>query len=555
MNRCRASAGRNGIALAARRQPSWHASWVCGRLWLAAAAIIAMLAVAPNAALAQTLRWAAQNDVLTLDPHAQNHSTTNAMMQHAYEGLTRYDRDYKVEPALATGWQQNSPTEWRFNLRRNVKFHDGTPFTADDVLFSFDRVKNSNSSMTIYITGVREVRKVDDFTVDFILERPVPILLRNIIDFRIMSRSWAQKNRSERAQDLKNKEETYASRNTNGTGPYLIKSWSPDQRVVLERNKSWWDSDIGNVEEVVYTPIKQDATRIAALLSGEVDLVTDLPTQDVARLRQNSSIKILDGPEVRTMFVGLDQFSDELKYSPVTGKNPFKDVRVRKALNLAVDVEAIKRTTMRGLSVPAAILVAPGVNGWSADLDKREPFSLQQAKALLAEAGYPDGFEFTLDCPNNRYVNDEEICQALVGMWARMGVKVRLNAMPFSNFIPKIEKLDTSAYFLGWGVATYDALYALQSLVRTRTTGADGNYNLGRVSNPKIDELIDAAKIESDASKRDTQLRTALKLTAENYHYVPIHHQVRPWAMKKSVTTVHKSDDRPESRFANLERP
>lgn len=518
---------------------------------LLAFAALALPGLAPEA-IAQTLRWAAQNDILTLDPHAQNHGTTNAVIQHTYEGLTRYNRDYKVEPALATSWQQLSPTEWRFLLRKDVKFQDGSPFTADDVLFSFDRVRNSGSSMTIYVTGIKEIRKVDDHTVDFLLERPVPTLLRNIIDFRIMSRGWAQKNKAEKAQDLKIKEETFSSRNANGTGPYLIKSWAPDQRIVMERNPDWWDTDIGNVREVIFTPIKQDATRIAALLSGEVDLVTDPPTQDVARLRQNPALKILDGPEVRTIFIGLDQYSDELKYSSVTGKNPFKDIRVRKALNLAVDAEAIKRTTMRGLSLPAAILVAPGVNGWTAELDKREAVDLAQARALLAEAGYPDGFDFTLDCPNNRYVNDEEICQALAGMWSRIGVKVRINAMPFSNLIPKIEKLDTSAYFLGWGVSTYDALYSLQSLVRTRTSGADGNYNLGRIHNPKIDELIDAAKVENDPAKRDSQLQSALRLTAENYHYVPIHHQVRPWVMKRSVTTVHKSDDRPESRFANV---
>ncbi|MGE0311166.1 MAG: ABC transporter substrate-binding protein [Lautropia sp.] len=521
-------------------------------LALAAAACFGTAALVPATASAVTLKWAAQNDVLTLDPHSQNHATTNGILQHAYEGLTRYDRDYKVEPSLATSWKQTTPTEWRFNLRKNVKFHDGSPFSADDVLFSFDRVKNSGGSMTIYTTGIKEIRKVDDHTVDFILEKPVPILLRNIIDFKIVSKIWAQKNKAEKAHDLKSKEENFASRNANGTGSYVIKSWAPDQRIVMERNKDWWDKTPGNVDEVIYTPIKQDATRIAALLSGEVDLVTDLPTQDVSRLRQNAALKVLDGPEVRTIFIGLDQFSDELKYSGVQGKNPFKDVRVRKALNLATDAEAIRRTTMRGLSIPANIMVAPGVNGWSKELDTRAPVDLKAAKALLAEAGYPDGFEFTLDCPNNRYVNDEEICQALVGMWARIGMKTRLNAMPFAQFIPKLEKLDTSAYLLGWGVATYDALYSLQSLVRTKTGGADGNYNVGRISNPKIDELIDAAKVETDTAKRDKMLADALRMTAENYHYVPIHHQMRPWAMKKSVSTVHKSDDRPESKFVTI---
>jgi peptide/nickel transport system substrate-binding protein len=435
-------------------------------------------------------------------------------------------------------------------LRKGVKFHDGSPFTADDVVFSFERLKDANSTMTTHVNSIKEVRKVDDFTVDLVLERPVPILLRNIVDFRIISKGWASKNKSERAQDLKNKEETFASRNANGTGPYIIRSWEPEQRIVMELNPAWWDSVTGNVQEVIYTPIKQDATRIAALLSGEVDLVTDPPTQDIARLRQNSALRILDGPEIRTMFVGLDQSSEDLKYGSVRGKNPFKDIRVRKALSLAIDAEAIRRNTMRGLSIPAAILVAPGVNGWSRELDQREPVDLKQARSLLTEAGYADGFEFTLDCPNNRYVNDEEICEALVGMWERIGVKVRLNAMPFSNLIPRLEKFDSSAYLLGWGATTYDALSSLQSLVRTRANGADGSYNMGRISDPKIDALIDGAKSETDLSKRDEMLREALQLTARNYYYLPIHHQMRPWVMKKSVTTVHKSDDRPESRFA-----
>jgi peptide/nickel transport system substrate-binding protein len=222
---------------------------------------------------------------------------------------------------------------------------------------------------------------------------------------------------------------------------------------------------------------------------------------------------------------------------------------VRKALNMAVDREAIKRVTMRGLSIPAGIMVAPGVHGYSKDIDVVIKPDLAGAKKLLAEAGYPDGFEFTLDCPNNRYVNDEKICQALVGMWAKAGLKVRLNSIPFANFIPKILNLDSSAYLLGWGVATFDALYTLQSLVRTKTTGADGNFNQGRISDLKLDNTIDAIKIATDPAARDALLREALVTTRDQHYYVPLHHQLRPWAMKRNVTTVHSADDRPQSRF------
>jgi peptide/nickel transport system substrate-binding protein len=517
---------------------------------LVAALAAAVLTATP--AHAVLLKWAAQNDILTLDPHSQNHATTNAIMQHVYEGLTRYTRDYKVEPALAVGWKQLSETHYRFNLRKNVKFHDGSPFTADDVVFSFHRIRQPQGTLQIYVTGISEVKKVDDYTVDFILSGPVPILLRNIQDFRIMSRSWAEKNRTQNVQDYKAREATYASRNTNGTGPYMVKIWEPDKRIVLTVNKNWWGKLDGNVTDVIYNPIKADATRVSALIAGDVDLNTDLPTQDVERLRKDAKLKVLDGHEVRTIFIGMDQHNEELKYSNVKGKNPFKDVRVRKALNLAVDREAIRRVTMRGLSIPAGIMIAPGVHGYSKELDLVPRQDIAGAKKLLAEAGYPNGFEFTLDCPNNRYVNDEEICQALVAMWAKAGLKVKLNAMPFASFIPKLLAMDNSAYLLGWGVPTFDALYTLQSLVRTKTTGADGNFNQGRISDLKLDNTIDAIKIATDPKARDALIREALEKTRDEAYYVPLHHQMRPWAMKKNVTAVHSADDRHQARFTRV---
>ncbi|MGP1681718.1 MAG: ABC transporter substrate-binding protein, partial [Giesbergeria sp.] len=379
------------------------------------------------------------------------------------------------------------------------------------------------------------------------------VLLRLLVDFRIMSKSWSVKNKSENIQDYKVREESYASRHANGTGPYIIKLWEPDKRIVMSANPAWWDKLQGNVTDVIYTPIKSNATRVSALLSGDVDLVTDLPTQDVARLRNDPKLKVLDGAENRTIFIGMDQYSPELLYSNVKGKNPFKDIRVRKALNIAVDREAIKRVTMRGLSIPAAIMVAPDVHGYGKEIDKVAPVDAAGAKKLLAEAGYPNGFEFGLDCPNNRYVNDEEICQALVGMWAKIGITAKLNAQPMASFIAKIQRFDHSAYMLGWGVATFDANYSLQSLMHTKTTGADGSFNLGRISDAKLDAMIDGAKTEMDPKKRDVLLHDALVLTRDNYYYVPLHHQLRPWAMKKNVSTVYKSDDRPESRYARVE--
>ena len=517
---------------------------------LLATAALAVAAVLP--AQAQTLRWAAQNDILTMDPHSQNHATTNAILMHAYEGLTRYNARYEVEPALATKWTMISPTQVRFELRRGVKFHDGSPFTADDVVFSLGRIKQPQGTMQIYVTDIKEIRKIDDHTIDMILNAPAPLLLRNIIDFRIMSKAWAEKNNTTNVQDYKAKEENFASRNVMGTGAYRITSWQPEQRITMTINPDWWDKHQGNVREVVYTPIKSDPTRVAALLSGDVDMLTDLPTQDVARLRADSKLKIVDGPEVRTIFLAPDMGSPELKYSNVKGKNPFADKRVRQALSMAIDRDAIRRNIMRGLSIPAGIMVAPGVNGNSPELDTPVRADVEGAKRLLAEAGYPDGFEFRLNCPNNRYVNDEEICQAILAMWARIGVRAQLMAENMATFIQKVQNFDSSMYLLGWGVATYDAQYAIQSLARTRTSGADGNFNFSKVSDPVVDRLTDAMKTETDTAKRDAMIKEALQRIKDEVLLIPIHHQMRPWAMKAGVTTVHRSDDRPEARFTSV---
>ncbi len=518
---------------------------------LVAAVLTTSLTTLPSVQ-AQTLRWAAQNDILTLDPHSQNHATTNAILSHGYEGLTRYSATYQVEPALATKWTYISPTQVRFDLRKGVKFHDGTPFTADDVLFSFARIKQPQGTMAIYVTGIADIKKIDDHTIDVMMAAPNPILLRNIIDFRIMSKAWAEKNKTTNVQDYKAKEENFASRNVMGTGSYRILSWQPEQRIMMASNDAWWDKTPGNVKQVVYTPIKAEATRVAALLSGDVDMLTDVPTQDVDRLRSDKKLKVVDGPEVRTIFLAPDIGSAELKYSNIKGKNPFKDKRVREALSLAIDREAIKKSIMRGMSVPAAIMVAPGVNGHDKVLDTPLKADVEKAKKLLADAGYPTGFEFSLNCPNNRYVNDEKICQAVIAMWARIGVKVNLVSENMATFIQKVQNFDSSMYLLGWGVATYDGQYAVQSLARTRTSGADGNFNFSRVSDATVDKLTDAMKTETDVAKRNGMIRDSLVRIKDEVLLIPLHHQIRPWVMKAGVTTVHRSDDRPEARFTSV---
>ncbi|WP_424459860.1 ABC transporter substrate-binding protein [Ottowia sp.] len=516
------------------------------RLSFARSALALTILAAATMSQAATLRIAGANDILTFDPQGQNHQTTLAYQQMVYEGLVRYDEKFQIEPALATKWTFVSPTQLRFELRKGVKFHDGAPFTADDVVFSITRAMTPPSNLTSSVQSVKEAKKVDDFTVDLILKGPSPVVLREISEARIMNKTWAEKNNATKAQDFKANEESFAARNANGTGPFMLVAWQPDTKTTLKKNPNWWDKPKGNIDEVVFTPIKSAATRSAALISGQVDFVVDPPVQDLERLKRDANIKMIEGPENRTIFLGFDQFRDELP--GVKGKNPLKDKRVRQALYQAVDMAAIEKTVMRGLGKATGTMIAPMVNGWTPQLGARaSKYDVAAAKKLLADAGYPNGFELTLDCPNDRYVNDEAICQAITAMWTRAGVKTKLQTNPMSIHAAKIQKYETSAYMLGWGVATFDALYSLDSLISTVDPkgGAAGNFNCGRMSNPQVDSLIQQIKTEMDAKKRDGMIHEALQIVKDDYNYLPLHDQIRPWAMRKGVTTIHRADDRP----------
>jgi peptide/nickel transport system substrate-binding protein len=509
------------------------------------AAVLAAAALAFTAAQAATLRWSSQGDLTTVDPHANNEGFTNAFLDQVYETLVTRGKTLAIEPSLATSWQRLDTTTTRFKLRPDVKFHDGTPFTADDVVFSVQRALAETSNYKTYLAGVKEARKVDDLTVDLVTEGPAPVLLPQLTEVRIMSRAWCTAHNVTKPQDYRNKEETYAVRNANGTGPYMLKSREPDVRTVAVANPNWWGKREGNVTEMVYTPIKSDATRLSALLSGEIDFVLDPPVQDLPRLKENKAVKVVEGMENRTIFFGMDQARDELLYSNVKGKNPFKDRRVRQAFQLAIDTAAIQKQVMRGLSVPTSLMFAPQVDGYPKDLDHPVKADPARARKLLAEAGYPQGFEVTLDCPNNRYVNDEKICVAAAAMLARVGVKIRVNAMPRAIWGPKTQNRDTSMYMLGWGVPTFDSQYALQSLVRTHVEKtADGDYNLGGYSNPKVDEAVDALKTEVDPARRAKLARTALGLHAADVGHLPLHFQMIPWVMRSNVSVVHRADNR-----------
>ncbi len=506
---------------------------------LALAAIL--LAVSASISFAKPLRYATQDEPQTLDPHSANLAVTNRLLGNVYEGLVGRDKDFKMVPWLALSWSQPDAKTWRFKLRPGVKFHDGSPFTADDVVFSIERALSANSQMKASIQGVASGKKIDDLTVDIVMKEPNPVLLNHMFFFRIMSKAWAIKNNALLPQNYKDKEDTFASRNTNGTGPFMVTVRQPDVKTDLVENPNWWNKaspEKGNITTVTLLPVKNNATRLAALLSGEVDFVNDPPSQDIARLRAAPNITMILGAESRVQFLAFDLTRDELLYSNVKGKNPFKDVRVRQAIAHAIDAETIKSKVMRGLARPTGTIITPVDQGYSKDADIRLPYNVARAKALLKEAGYPTGFEVTLDCGAAQPPAD--ICQAIAPMLARIDIKVTPNIVPTANYFQKIQKFDTSFYLLSWSTPTSDALYTLQSLLRSYSGDSSGNgdSNYGRYSSAQMDQLIDKIRVENDLKKRDEFIRDALMLANEQLPILPIHQQLWPWAMRKGSTAI-----------------
>ena len=518
--------------------------------------VAALLAAAlPMAAQAKPFKWSSASDIPTLDIHSQNNALGNGVHAAIYESLVYYNsQSFKIEPLLATSWREVSGTQWRFNLRSGVKFSDGTALTADDVVFSLNRAMTKTSNYAVYTQGIDKVVKVNDSTVDIMMKGPNPVLLNQLTELRIMSRAWADKNKSQEPKDIRTKDESFAHRNAMGSGPFMVKEWQPDQKLVLVRNPAWWGAASAqtNVTEIIYTPIKQENTRTAAMLSGEIDFILDPSPQDLARLRASANLKVIDGVENRTIFLGMDQFRDELPGSNVKGKNPLKDVKVRKALYQAIDIEAIHKVTMRGMSQVTGALVAPQVAGWTEKVNRRHPFNLAESRRLLTEAGYPQGFEVDFACPNNRYINDEEICQAVTAMWAKAGIKAKLRTLPLVTYFPIIQRYEASIYMLGWGVPTFDALYSLQSLTRSVGTGGDGNYNVGRYSNTRMDYIVDRIKTETDLPVRKRLLTEGLQLQNDTVAHIPLHNQIIPWAMKKNIDVVHRADNRLDWRLIKV---
>ncbi len=517
------------------------------RKYLVASAVA--LALTSGQAMSENvLRWTSQGDALTLDPHSQNESPTIAMNGMMYESLVTRDTEMNLLPELAESWS-NEGNVWTFNLRKGVKFHGGEDFTAEDVVFSFERARHEASDYKEQIKSVTEVKIVDDHTIELVTDGVNPILPNQLTSMYIMDKGWSEANNVASPQDFAAKEETFAVRNTNGTGPFALVSRAPDELTVMAAHADWWGKGQfpGNIDKLEYRPIGNAATRVAALLSNEVDFVLDPPLQDLKRIENADGLKTTTVPQVRTIFFGMDQGVEELRTSDVKGKNPFADIKVREAMNLAIDRKAIQRVVMEGLSFPAGMITSPGVLGNTEAQDAEIPFDLEKAKALMSEAGYADGFSVQLDCPNNRYNNDEKICQAAVAMFAKLGVKVKLEAIPKSQHFPKIQNRTSDFYMLGWGVPTLDSHYVFSYLL-----DSEGSWNAAAYNNARVNEITKAIASETDLDKRTMMIDEAWTQVRTDMPYIPIHHQVIAWGMSDKVDAPIASDDALRPRYITM---
>jgi len=500
----------------------------------------------------KTLRFAFQGGLNSLDPYALNETFTQGILANVMEGLIKRDQDLKIVPGLAERWETLDPTHWRFHLRKGVRFHDGSPFTADDVVFSAERARGSGSQIKARIPADAKVVKVDDHTVDFILTTPNPILHYEWETWLIFSKSWTEANGAVNAQHAPATSLSPAALKANGTGPFTITSHEPGVRTVFKRNPNWWGTAQHNVGEVVFQTVASDSTRVAALLSGDLDLMDPVPVQDIERIKQSPIADVMVKPELRTIFLNMDSFRDELLYSSVKGKNPFKDARVRKAFYQAIDIETIKTKIMRGQSAPAALLIAPLLFSHASQFH-RWPYDPAASKRLMAEAGYAQGFELGMDCPNDRYVSDEEICQAVAAMLGRIGVKLTVNALPKAKYFEKAgpKKYDSSFNLLGWTPSSLESYGVLTNLLRCRDKdGKGGTFNFGGYCNPQVDALIDRILVEADTAKRDDLITEAFRLVHADVGVIPLHQQSLAWGVSRKINAVQRADN--QIRFETI---
>ena len=515
------------------------------------------LVLAAGGVLAQgkTLRFASAFDPQSMDPHALALLYQTRVVTQIYEGLVNRGKDFKLEPSLATSWQMTGPTTWRFKLRPGVKFHDGAPFTADDAVFSLERALDKASQRKNQMLGISGAKKIDAATIDVTTTQPDAVLPEKFFLVGMMSKAWAEKNNVVRPQDFNAKQETFAVRNANGTGPFMLVRYEADVRTTLKANPAWWGKGSalaaqfggGNVDEAQYQVIQSDATRLAALQSGQIDFVIDPPFQDLARLKIDKSLKVSATDDVGTQYFALNQHSAEV--GDVKGKNPFKDLRVRRAVQLAIDTDLIVKQVLRGEGTVTGSFVSPLVDGYLPEFEARPKADAAAARALLKEAGYENGFAVQMDCVNVAW--RASVCQAAASMLEKVGIKASLVTSPSSVFFPKLSQGTGFLVEFGWS-ATPDAWNIFQSLVRSNDGLAAGAFNAGRYSNPKLDALIDGLRVEPDLDKRRKMVHDALRIVHAGLPLIALYRRKHNWVMRPNVAAVQWPNDMLELRWVSL---
>lgn len=500
---------------------------------LGCALLAAMLLVAR--AGAADLRIAMAADVGSMDPHFANISPNVVVSSHVFETLTTVDADARLMPALAESWAAVGPTTWEFRLREDVRFHDGSPFTAEDVLFSLQRpatIKNSPGGFTTFTKPIVRMEAVDRHTVRLHTAAPYAMVPYDLVSVFIVSKRAAEGARSRDFDD---------GTAMIGTGPYRFVRFARGEAIDLARNDDYWGKR-PEWEHVSLRLIPSDPARIAALYAGDVDMIENVPPADAARLARDPRFRIERKISWRTIFLTLDQYRDDSPFIDAGGKpNPLRDARVRRALSKAIDREAICAKVMDGFATPTANIVAPTVFGHAHSL-QAEAYDPAGAKALLAEAGYADGFELTLHGPNNRYINDELIVQAVAQMLARIGIRTRVETMPVNIYFPKARAESFSVALLGWGSFSGDL--ALRSLFMTENaTQGTGAWNWGRYSNPEVDELVRRALGALEPAERERLTREATVRAMGETALIPLYHQIASWALRRDLRYIARTDE------------
>lgn len=506
-------------------------------------ALAGVLMLGAGAVSAASFNWASSTDPQTMDPHAVNSAPVLSFLNNVYEGLVRRGRDMSIEPSLATSW---APLEgengWRFTLRQGVTFADGSAFDADDVMFSYARASNEVADVRSWFAPVSEVRKVDQFTVDFVTSAPNPLFPDSIANFMILDQDWAMANDAALpARDAEN----FATLNANGTGAFVISSRDPGVKTVLVPNPTWWGEVEHNLTEATFTPIGNEATGLAALLSGQIDFIEPIPLQDVAQVEEREGFKVIEGEETRVIMFGFGHEHDTLLYSTdVTDANPFQDARVRLAAAHAIDIDAIDRVLFRGKIEAASQLVPAGISGYSEANSDRPAYDPARAKELLAEAGYPDGFSFGLKCTNDRYINDEALCRAAASMFAAVGLNAELSTGPVRDYWPQLREDDFDMFLLGWSPGTFDAEHPIRFLIHSQDDEKKlGSWNFGNYSNARIDELLPLIQEEIDPVARQALVDEVVAISQDEVAYIPLYTQPLIWASKDNVDLTQRADN------------